>query len=104
MVTYEQYEREYAASVRRHQRRNRYECVLNAIDCMKTYVGPDRDATAEALTKRIVEVYADEQIEAFVQAAVRDLRRMYLMGLLDDTEIDVSECRLHRDFADTACS
>lgn len=104
MVSFEQYVREYAASIRRQQRRNRRQCVLKAIDYMNTYAGPDRDATADSLTKQIVDMYGDERIEAFVKAAVHDLRQMYLMGLLDDTDIDVSECRLHRDFADTASS
>jgi hypothetical protein len=104
MVPFEQYVREYAAAMRRQQRWNRRQCVLKAIDYMKTYDGPDRDATADSLTKQIVDMYGDEQIEAFVKGAVRDLRQMYLMGLLDDADIDVAECRLHRDFADTASS
>lgn len=104
MVSFQQYEREYAASMRREQRRNRRECVLKALDYMKTYAGPDRAATADALTIQIMDMYGDERIEALVKGAVRDLRQMYLMGLLDDTDIDVSECRLHRDYADTASS
>jgi hypothetical protein len=104
MVSFQQYEREYAASIRRQQRRNRRECVLKALDYMKTYAGPDRAATADALTKRIVYMYGDERIEAFVKASVYDLRQMYLMGLLDDTDIDVSDCTFIRDYADTASS
>jgi hypothetical protein len=104
MVSFEQYEREYAAAIWRQQRRNRRRCVLKAVDYMKTYEGPDRATTADVITKQIVDMYGDERIEAYVKAAVHDLRQMYLMGLLDDADIDVSECRLHRDFADTASS
>lgn len=104
MVSFEQYAREYAASMRRQQRRNRRECVSKANDYMKSYAGPDRAATADALTKQIMDMYGDERIEASVKGAVHDLRQMYLMGLLDDTDIDVTECKVHRDYADTASS
>lgn len=104
MVSFKQYEVEYAAAIWCRQRRNRRRCVLQAKAYMRTYAGPDRAATAATLNKRIADMYGDDKIDAFVKAAVRDLRRMYLMGMLDDAGIDVSECKMHRDFADTASS
>lgn len=44
------------------------------------------------------------RLRVVVTGAVQDLTRMYLLGWLDDTNIDTSECSLYRDYADTASS
>jgi hypothetical protein len=104
MVSFREYAREYAASMRRQQIRNRRECIQRATEYMKQYDGADREALANSLSRQITELYGEEQIYKFCKGAVEELREMYLAGLLDDTTIDVGGCRLYRDYADTASS
>lgn len=104
MVSFKEYAREYAAAMRRQQLRNRRDCIRKAANYMKKYTGIERHRLADSLSRQITELYGDERINRFVNAAVHDLREMYLAGLLDDAGIDVEGCQLYRDYADTATS
>lgn len=96
MMSYVQYERDYAAAMRRQQLRNKRESLSHVVDYIDKYVGPDRRAVSYALTKQVMDMYGDKQIATYVEAAVRDLRQMYVMGLLDDCNID--ECSSDSDY------